>query len=194
MNLAAREKCTAAAFERRYCERSDPWDFRTSSYERNRYQTTVAMLPRARYENALEPGCSIGELTALLAPRCGRLLATDVSATAVERARQRCASFGHVRIECADVRDLALKPAFDLIVLSEIAYYFDERELARLATRWGNALRRGGNLLAVHWLGASPDHILHGDHVHKILLQNLPLEYELGERHQGFRLDRWVRQ
>jgi len=79
-------------------------------------------------------------------------------------------------------------------VLSEIAYYFDATELVRLAVRLGNALRTGGILVAVHWLGESPDNVLHGDEAHKILLRSFPLQYEAGERHEGFRLDRWVRQ
>ena len=194
MNLAARSQCTPEAFERRYHEQSDPWHFRTSLYERNRYETTLAALSRDRYACAFEPGCSIGELTVLLAPRCDQLLATDVSATAVERARQRCASWGNVRIECADLREVSLKPSPDLIVLSEIAYYFDSTELARLAARLGNALRAGGTLIAVHWLGESPDHVLHGDEAHKVLLRSLPLRHEVSERHAGFRLDRWMRQ
>ena len=42
---------------------------------------------RERYASAFEPGCSIGVLTAQLAPRCDRLLACDVAAAAVESAR-----------------------------------------------------------------------------------------------------------
>lgn len=193
MNLMARSKCTAANFEHRYSHQSDPWDFRTSVYERARYATTMAVLPRDRYAFAFEPGCSIGELTALLASRCERILATDVSATAVELARKRCNSLPNVRIECADVRDTILEVPADLIVLSEIAYYFDPEELARLAVRLGDALRQGGTLIAVHWLGRSPDHILHGDEAHEVLLQTLPLRHDICQRHDGFRLDRWTR-
>jgi SAM-dependent methyltransferase len=191
MNPAARSACTPEAFERRYRGRWDPWHFRTSAYERGRYEATLRSLPGNRYAFAYEPGCSIGELTALLAPRCEQLLATDVSPTAVERARKRCAVFPHVRIECRDVRDTALAAPPDLIVLSEIGYYFDALELEALAAGLGAALRLGGTLLAVHWLGKSPDHMLHGDEVHDVLLRALPLQHELGERHSGFRVDRW---
>ncbi len=82
----------------------------------------------------------------------------------------------------------------DLIVLSELAYYFDCDELARLAARLGDTLRNGGTLLAVHWLGISPDHILHGDEVHEILGRALPLRHQLSQRHEGFRLDRWIKE
>ena len=194
MNLAAKSECTPEAFEQRYCRQWDPWHFRTSAYERARYEAILNALPRNRYAFAFEPGCSIGELTALLAPRCDQILATDISATAVDRARQRCAIFQHVRIECADVRASVLATPPDLIVLSEIAYYFDVHELARLAVQLGEALSAGGTLVAVHWLGDSADHVLHGDEAHEVLLRSLPLRHEAGRRDSGFRVDRWARE
>src|SRR5579871_6437129 len=121
-------------FEQRYLRAEDPWDFRTSQYERNRYAVTLASLTRRRYRFAFEPGCSIGELTVLLAARCDRVLATDVSPTAVARARTRCDRFPHVRIECGDVRALSFEGEPDLIVLSEIAYYFSPEELRALSS------------------------------------------------------------
>ncbi len=150
MNRAALPACTPESFESRYRRSPDPWHFSTSAYELTRYQLTLAALPLDYYARAFEPGCSIGELTARLAPRCGHLLATDISPTSVGLARQRCMSFRNVHIECADVRDAVLEAPPDLIVLSELAYYFDCDEVARLAARLGNTLCNGGTLLAVH--------------------------------------------
>jgi SAM-dependent methyltransferase len=191
MSAAAASKCTPEAFEQRYREQPDPWHFATSAYERTRYERTLAALSGSRYDFGFEPGCSIGELTAHLAPLCDRLFAIDVSSTAVARARKRCDSYPNVRIECADVRDVSLETRPDLIVLSEMGYYFDSQTLAELALRLGTALHEGGTLIAVHWLGDSTDHLLHGDEVHAALLQTLPLRHDLSERHDGFRLDRW---
>ena len=192
MNRDALPRCTPDAFEQRYRERPDPWNFQTSPYEQTRYKVTLAALTQPRYSYAFEPGCSLGELTALLAQRCEQVLATDVSPSAVRRARQRCSAYENVRIECADLRDLQLEARPDLIVLSEIAYYFDSEQLADLARQLGNVLREGGTLLAVHWLGESRDHVLHGDEAHEVLLQQLDLKHEFGKRYSGFRLDRWT--
>ena len=193
MSRDALPSCTPEAFEQRYRECPDPWNFQTSPYERTRYQMTLAALTQPRYCYAFEPGCSIGELTALLAQRCQQVFATDVSPSAVRQARQRCGAYDNVHIECADLRDLHLPVRPDLVVLSEIAYYFDSGQLAELARRLGNALREGGTLLAVHWLGESRDHVLHGDEAHEVLLQQLDLRHELSKRYSGFRLDRWTR-
>jgi protein-L-isoaspartate O-methyltransferase len=153
----------------------------------------LRVLLRARYERAFEPGCSVGEFTALLARRCNAVLATDISATAVERARRRCAAFSHVNIRQADLADGPPKGPFDLIVLSEIGYYFSKVRWANVALAAASQLGRGGQLLAVHWLGVSEDHVLHGDEVHRVLHDVLPLCRLFGERHKGYRLDNWQR-
>lgn len=193
MNPLAVTACTPEAFEKRYSVDPDPWRFATSSYELERYAVTMKALTRDRYRNAFEPGCSIGELTALLALRCDRLLATDVSPTAAEKARERCAGYDNVRVECGDLRSSTLDTSLDLIVLSELAYYFEVAQLEVISHRLAAALGAGGTLLAVHWLGESVDHVLHGDEAHRILLRSLPLRHVVAQRHPGFRLDLWVR-
>ena len=193
MNPLAARACAPEAFENRYRADPDPWRFATSSYERERYAVTMNTLSGDRYTNAFEPGCSIGELTALLAPRCDRLLATDVSPTAVERARERCAGYDNVRVECGDLRTVALDTSLDLIVLSELAYYFEVAQLEVISHRLAAALGAGGTLLAVHWLGESVDHVLRGDEAHGVLMRSLPLRHVVAQRHPGFRLDLWMR-
>jgi protein-L-isoaspartate O-methyltransferase len=185
------------AFESRYRENPDPWNYQASPYERGKYQVTVDSLSRPRFANAFEPACSVGELTAMLANRCGRVLATDVSQTAVAQARKRCAALHNVQIECRDLRsELPAQVAgrqFDLIVLSEVGYYFDVESLAVIARRLTNALCPQGEFIAVHWRGHSADHVLHGDEVHRCLLDSLQLQHRLSDHHPGFRLDSWLK-
>src|SRR6202041_3697786 len=96
----------------------------------NRKDTvTVASLPRPRYGSVFEPGCSIGVLTKMLAARCDRLLATDVVPAALDRARNRLADLRHVALEQRAIPEDWPQAMFDLVVLSEIAYYFDEADL-----------------------------------------------------------------
>lgn len=181
------------AFENRYRDNPDPWNYKASPYERGKYQVTLESLSRPRYANAFEPACSVGELTALLAGRCSRLLAIDVSQTAVEQARIRCSGLRNVHIECRDLRAQFDGHPFDLIVLSEVGYYFDIESLAALAHRLADALCFNGELIAVHWRGHSGDHLLHGDEVHRCLLHTLPLQHRLGDHHPGYRLDSWLK-
>src|SRR3954449_9921542 len=53
-----------------YEAKTDPWDTATKWHDRRKYAVTVAGLPRERYRRCYEPGCSVGLLTRLLAPRC----------------------------------------------------------------------------------------------------------------------------
>jgi len=194
MNPSAVSHCEAAAFESRYRESDDPWNFASSAYEQNRYAMTLQALARHRYRRAFEPGCSIGALTAQLAPLCEELVATDVSPTALARAQERCAEFNHVRFVEAGLESAEPAGPFDLIVLSEIGYYFTPIALTLIAQRLASSLEADGELIAVHWLGHSKDHVLHGDEVHHTLMQCLPLKRRKSERYEGFRLDAWVRE
>ena len=192
MNACARTR-PSDAFEALYRENSDPWNFAASGYERSRYAATLVALSRTSYGTAFEPGCSVGELTAELATRCARVIATDIAPTAVARARHRCQNWPHVDIACADLSAGIPDSLFDLVVFSEIGYYFELSDLRTLVATIARQLQPGGEFIAVHWLGHSADHVLHGDMVHELLRQSLPLQWRTGARHAGFRIDSWVR-
>jgi SAM-dependent methyltransferase len=138
-------------FEDKYQSNIDPWKFRSSAYEREKYQATIAALNRPRYARALEVGCSIGVLTQLLARRCDTLIAIDASATAIAAARETAP--GNVSYEVGTLPQDFPPGAFDLIVLSEVLYYFVEADLQRVATLCLDALAPGGDIIACHWLG-----------------------------------------
>jgi SAM-dependent methyltransferase len=137
-------------FDGLYAAADDPWSLRSRWYEQRKYAVTTAVLPRARYADALEVGCSVGELTAALADRCDRLVAWDVSATAVERARARTAGLPGVRIEQRAMPGDRLPPS-DLLVLSEVLYYLGADDLAAVLAQLPDAVAPGGTLVAVHW-------------------------------------------
>jgi SAM-dependent methyltransferase len=180
-------------FEARYQTSSDPWRFASSTYELNRYQATLDALSRRSYRLAFEPGCSVGVLTAALAGRVERLIACDISETAVVSAKERCREFSHVEIYHRDVVQGPPDGSFDLMIFSELGYYFPINRLAAMARQMASRLEPGGEFVAVHWLGTSADHVLHGDVVHEVLAQNLPCKRIGGSRHAGFRIDSWRR-
>ncbi len=136
-----------------YATDPDPWRFATSDYERSKYAATLASLPRARYVSGLDVGCSIGVFTRQLCPRCDALVGLDVVPSVLDAARTRCADFPNVRFELAAVPNDWPAGRFDLIVLSEVAYYLNRPDLARLVSRVQGALLPGGDVVLVHWLG-----------------------------------------
>jgi len=180
-------------FEDKYRESQDPWSFATSPYERSRYQAIFQALQHRRYQSAFEPGCSIGILTRQLASLCDHVTAMDISPTAVQRAREHCRELSNVTIMCGALPNDIPSEDFDLILFSEIGYYFQDSQLFDLANMLLQRLREDGIILAAHWLGTSEDHILGSDRVHEILETVPCLKLEHSERHAAFRLDRWVK-
>lgn len=186
------EPWSAEAFEDRYRRSIDPWDFRTSPYEQDRYDRIVETLAHDRYRSGFEPGCSIGELTWRLSRRCDRLRAIDVSQTAAASAGERCRGLPGVEVAVGSLADDPTT-GHDLVVLSEIGYYFSIEELDEVIDRVVTAMVPGGDLVACHWLGHSCDHRLHGSTVHDRLGRHPALTVRHEHAHEGFAIAAWTR-
>lgn len=182
-----------AYFEDVYAANVDPWGFEASPYEQEKFAATVAALPKARYRNLFEIGCSFGVLTERLAPRCEALLAVDVVPSVLDRARERCRRFGHVRFTEMSVPVGFPTERFDAIVVSEVGYYWSAADLVLARTRIAGALDAGGHLVLVHWTPEVHDYPLAGDNVHEAFLGAAAREAGLravaGRREGTYRLD-----
>jgi SAM-dependent methyltransferase len=183
---------TRGYFEQMYEGDGDPWGFESSPYEHRKYAVTMASLPRLRYESVFEPGCSIGVLTEMLAARCDRLLATDIVPAALDRARSRLAASSHVSFEPLAVPQDWPETTFDLIVLSEIAYYFDVADLERLISLVRTSTGVGAQVLGVHWRGTT-NYPLGGDEAHEIIDATPELEQVVQHVEDDFILNVWER-
>jgi hypothetical protein len=173
-------------FDALYTEHPDPWRLADRWYEQRKYALTLAALPRPRYENGFEPGCSVGVLTEQLADRCDRLLAVDTAAAAVAATRTRLAGREHVRVEHRELPAQCPAGPFDLVVLSEVGYYFDAADLDR-------PLAPGGDLVAVHWRHPVADYPLPGDAVHDRLAARPDLTRTVRHTEADFRLEVFAR-
>ncbi|MEX0604395.1 MAG: SAM-dependent methyltransferase [Marinobacter sp.] len=178
-------------FETLYRKAEDPWNFRNSDYERHRYAAIVDNVSDRQFRSAFEAGCAIGELTALLAPFCDSLDAMDCSLTAVDTARYRCRYYPHVHVRQGTLPNDLPSKMYDLIVFSELGYYFTREDLAVLSTQLWSKLKPGGRLIACHWLGHSEDHQLHGAEVHEIMCRVLQDCGDLKPPARGYTLQRW---
>ncbi len=180
-------------FDKLYQQNEDPWDFETSAYERDKYAATLAALPNERYQNAFEIGCSIGVLTQQLASRCDRLLAVDGSEKPLQQARQRLHDQPHVQLAQMRIPNTFPDDTFDLILVSEVAYYWSWDDLAKAQQHILRALWPGGHLLLVHWIQPT-NYPLTGDEVHDAFHKlDPPLAHQQHQRTDRYRLDRWER-
>ena len=183
-------------FETMYAESADPWGFDERWYERRKYALTLAALPRLHYRRAFEPGCSIGVLTAHLARRCDRVVATDVVPRALESARDRLRREGvadRVEVGRASLLDPWPPGAFDLVVLSEVLYYLTPADLATTLGRAVDALEQGGTLVAVHWQHPVPEYPQTGRAVHETVAATDGLHRAGAYRDADFHLDVYTR-
>lgn len=180
-------------FDDVYRANEDPWNFTTSPYERDKYQDTINALSRERYANGFEIGTSIGILSAQLAKRCDRLLTVDASELPLKQARERLNDMPHVRVEQMRVPDTFPNELFDLIVVSEVAYYWSMDDLRKAQRLMVEHLQPGGQLLLVHWTPKVHDYPLTGDEVHEEFLaiarDGQPLRHVHGHRAEQYRLD-----
>ncbi|PVM92793.1 MULTISPECIES: SAM-dependent methyltransferase [Caulobacter] len=179
-------------FEGLYTADPDPWGFETSAYEKGKYAATLAALGEERAAHALEVGCSIGVLTRQLAEHCDRLLGLDVSETALDQARKRCADLANVEFALLQVPRDPVPGSFDLIVLSEVAYYWDDGDLALAAEAFRAARVSGGRILLVHWLGET-DYPKTADEAVEGLRAHLgdAVTVDTAQRNADYRLDLW---
>jgi SAM-dependent methyltransferase len=181
----------AEAFERKYESDPDPWGYRTSAYERDKYAATLAALPAGALGRTLEVGCSIGVFTELLAPRCERLVAIDFSRLALASARERLSGVESVELVRVTFPDEVPAGRWQTIVCSEVLYYLDRPALLGAVAWLGTQVEEGASVLAVSWRGAGAGEPMRGDDAHDLLLERLGGFHALDGRTADYRLDRF---
>lgn len=129
----------------------DPYNVSASNYEREKMERVISALGfEKRFGSALEIGCGEGNMTVRLAPIADNILATDISDMAVRRTRQKASAFPNVQAQRLDL--LADEPPgqFDLVVASEVLYYFEKHQLPDVLERIGACVKKGGHVALIH--------------------------------------------
>lgn len=155
-------------FEAFYGRHADPWGLESRWYEQRKRELLVASLTQPSYRHTLELGCGTGLVTQLLAARSERVTAVDVVDEALSRAAERVSS-PHVAFERRRAPEEWPDGRFDLIVLSELAYYWSPAQLRLAVDLFHDSLTDDGELVLCHWRAPIPDCALTGDDVHAII-------------------------
>ncbi|WP_138935429.1 SAM-dependent methyltransferase [Roseovarius arcticus] len=169
-----------------YAGGDDPWAFRTSGYERQKFAQTRKALSRTHYQSAFELGCGNGQLAYHLADICARYAGMDAVEKALEAARHAVptASFTQGYYPCPLPDD-----DFDLLIFSEILYFLDKDSLGTLAVtvadKWPDA-----ELICVSYFGQSGND-LQGSDAFAIFAHALSgtHEFDLVWQTEGYRID-----
>ena len=143
----------------------DYWKLETSAFDQARYARLMELLGDRRYSRTLEIGCGAGAFTGLLAGVSDHVVALDVSAAAIERARARGAG-GSVEFRVANVMEIAPEEEgpWDLIVMNETIYYlgwlYSFFDVSWLAQRLFTATAGGGRFLLANTFGDAAGYLL----------------------------------
>lgn len=181
-------------FEGLYAASEDPWNVRGAWYEQRKRAVLLAGLGRPHYGNVFEPGCGNGEMSAALAPRCARLLACDGAASAIDAARRRLPDARNVRFEQRRLpQEWPAGEAFDLVIVSEMGYYFTQDTLDTLLGRAVASLAPGGELVLCHFLHDFDDRVLTTGAVHASAAALPGLLHTVHHRDEAFLIDAWRR-
>ncbi len=183
-------------FETLYRRNPDPWDTRASWYECRKREILLASLPRESYGRTLELGCGTGELTLRLAQRSDALCAVDLSPTAIERCRAHLAQSGLHHAQTLVMRVPHAWPAgaagyFDLIVVSELAYYLEDAEVELFFSRCSDSLATQGDWVMCHYLPSFHDRLQDTASLHESLSRHEGLAHRVSHRDERFQLDIW---
>jgi 2-polyprenyl-3-methyl-5-hydroxy-6-metoxy-1,4-benzoquinol methylase len=138
-------------FERLYLESPDPWNYRSSPYERQKYERVLACALKWRSvgESALEVGCSVGVFSHMLTGHFDKVTAIDVSKEALSAATLYNSAAKNVRFMHSDLQSLDTDGQYDVIVCAEVLYYVAQKDVEVVCRQLGRYLSARGVILLV---------------------------------------------
>lgn len=113
-------------FPELFKEIKDPWGYSTSGFERARFDIIFKFAQSVPHKNILEIGCAEGHLTEKLAKLSADITAIELSDAAIARAKIREPKTHFINTSFENYKPK--KKEFDLIVCSEVLYYFKNKE------------------------------------------------------------------
>jgi 2-polyprenyl-3-methyl-5-hydroxy-6-metoxy-1,4-benzoquinol methylase len=152
-------------FERLYLENSDPWNYRSSPYERQKYERVLAcsLKWRSASETALDVGCSVGVFSHMLAAHFDKVTAIDVSKEALSAATRHNSGAKNLRFMHSDLQSLDTEGQYDVIVCAEVLYYITERDVEVVCRQLDRYLSARGIILLVTGISSEPSDSFHFD-------------------------------
>jgi 2-polyprenyl-3-methyl-5-hydroxy-6-metoxy-1,4-benzoquinol methylase len=138
-------------FERLYLESPDPWNYRSSPYECQKYERVLACALKLRNasERALEVGCSIGVFSRMLTNHFDKVTAIDISKEALAAATRYNRAVKNVRFMHRDLQSLDTHDRYDVIFCAEVLYYIGERDVEIVCRQLDKHLSARGVILLV---------------------------------------------
>lgn len=142
-------------WEKIYQDQEEPLDFswRASQvFQHDLAITTLKQFGKEHYTSALDIGCSQGQFTQRLQEIASKIIAIDLSKTAIEKAQKRYgrndSCNGNIIFEVGSLPYLNYNDnSYDLIVALEVLYYLKKEEQERGLDEIRRIMRDDGHLL-----------------------------------------------
>jgi SAM-dependent methyltransferase len=166
MNDREQTSAKARSFFDNLWAHGDFWGLESSEFERAKYRRLIATLDPSGYDRVLEIGCGAGAFSGLLAPLARRLIALDVSGTAIAAAQTAYGRLSQAEFRVENIMDYDPKPEgpWDLIVMSETICYlgwlYSFFDVCWLASELFAATAPDGHLLLSNTRGDFGDPLL----------------------------------
>jgi 2-polyprenyl-3-methyl-5-hydroxy-6-metoxy-1,4-benzoquinol methylase len=147
-------------FERLYLESPDPWDYHSSTYERDKYEHILdcVLKWRGASESVLEIGCSVGVFSQLIARQFNKATAIDISKEALRAAADHNRAETNIRFLHDDLRSLNLSDQYDVIVCADVLYYIREKDAQRVCRQLDRYLAPNGVIVMVTGISNGNQH------------------------------------
>ncbi|RYZ49090.1 MAG: class I SAM-dependent methyltransferase [Proteobacteria bacterium] len=156
-------------FKNLYRQSDDPFRNWVNDYEERKRNIALNILREPQYGRIFEPGCGNGGLSKELSKRGRSVLSVDWSKEALLAAKDYC-SAGNVEFREMNFpteTPLDVETGFDLMVVSELLYYYSKTDLERFFEVVPKILKPNGEILMIHWRGLSDHYPSNGDAVHR---------------------------
>lgn len=97
-------------------------------------------------DRVLECACGTGLITASVAGKCSKLVATDYSEGMLKQTRKKCGSYSNVEIRSADILNLPFPDeSFDVVIAANVIHLLDDPYKA--LSELDRVCRPGGKLI-----------------------------------------------
>lgn len=107
-------------------------------------------------DTVLECACGTGAISVHIAPRCKKLIATDLSVRMLRQAHKKCIDFDNVLYRKADITDLKVRDdSFDVVVAGNVIHLLDDPYAA--LKEFERVCKRGGRIIIPTYINVSGD-------------------------------------
>lgn len=104
----------------------------------------------------LECACGTGFLSAVIAPRCKNLVATDFSANMIKKARKNCSDYSNITFKQGDILSIDYDDeSFDVVMAANVIHLLDEP--IKAVQELNRVCKPGGKIIIPTYMNKADD-------------------------------------